>query len=92
MIHLDVHKPFSFVLSLCGHKQGRDVVAVWVKGALPQMPVSGTVFTRAVRLRRMGTTQEKRKFIADSGKDFLITENNSVQCNFSKCSYWRHGT
>ena len=38
---------------------GREVFVVWVKGAVPYLPVTGASFTRAVRLSGMGSTQEK---------------------------------
>ncbi|MCG8621059.1 MAG: hypothetical protein MJE68_03520 [Proteobacteria bacterium] len=62
---------------------GREVFVVWVKGAVPYLPINGTLFTRAVRLSGMGTTQEKRNFLAEGGEGFAITESNSVRrsCN-----------
>ena len=62
---------------------GREVFVVWVKGAVPYLPVTGTSFTRAVRLSGMGSTQEKRSFLVEGGEGLTISENNSVRrsCN-----------
>ena len=52
---------------------GREVFIVWVKGAVPYLPVNGTLFTRAVRLSGMGTTQEKRNFLAEGERVLKAT-------------------
>ena len=69
---------------------GREVLAVWVKGAVPYLTVSGPSFTRAVRLSGMGTTQEKRNFLSEGGADAIISVME-LQCDFHGCRCCRYG-
>ena len=50
---------------------------------MPYLPVTGTSFTRAVRLSEIGVTQEKRNFLLPGKENLVITESNSIRrsCN-----------
>lgn len=59
--------------------KGREVLLVWVKGSEPYLSVSGTAFTRAVRLSGIGVTQEKRNFLLPGREDLVLDDSNSTR-------------
>ena len=57
--------------------QGREILAIWVKGCVPYVSEDYSRFTNAIKKSRMGKNGEKRDFLKTNLQETHITQGGN---------------
>lgn len=57
--------------------QGREILAIWIKGCVPYVSEDYSRFTNAIKQSKLGKNGEKRDFLKTSSKETHIKQGGN---------------
>lgn len=69
----------QFMRTNISTSKGKQLVGVWMKGAVQYMPITSQAFTKAIKESGLGYNQDKRPFLKDGSKDAVFTDTSTVR-------------